>query len=86
MNYIDAKDAEDFRDGAIKIHTHDDFNGMRKAGRLAAECLDMLVPLTRPGISTETIDKAAREYIQEHFFNLGEAAQTIADRIHTLSR
>jgi hypothetical protein len=31
------------------------------------------------------IDEAAREYIQEHFFNLGEAAQTIADRIHTLS-
>ena len=66
MNYIDAKDAEDFRDGAIKIHTHDDFNGMRKAGRLAAECLDMLVPLTRPGISTETIDKAAREFVLDN--------------------
>ncbi|MDR3506764.1 MAG: hypothetical protein P4L64_02590, partial [Caulobacteraceae bacterium] len=32
------------RTSAIKIHTPEDFEGMRKAGRVAAECLDMLTP------------------------------------------
>jgi methionyl aminopeptidase len=32
------------RTGQIKIHKSEDFEGMRKAGKLAAECLDMLIP------------------------------------------
>jgi len=34
MNYIEAENAPAMRDGAIKLHTADDFEGMRKAGRL----------------------------------------------------
>ena len=56
MNYIDAKDAPDMRDGAIKLHTESDFQGMRKAGRLAAECLDLLVPMVKPGVTTAELD------------------------------
>ena len=41
---------------SIKIHTAKDFDGMRKAGRLAAETLDMLVPLIKPGMTTEEIN------------------------------
>jgi len=63
MNYIDAKDAPDMRDGAIKLHSEADFEGMRKAGRLAAECLDLLVPMVKPGVTTAALDKAAFEFV-----------------------
>ena len=66
MNYIDAETAPDFRDGAIKIHTADGYAGMRKAGRLAAECLDMLTDKVEPGVSTEALDKLAFEFVLDH--------------------
>ena len=36
----------------ITIHAPEDFAGMRAAGRLAAETLDMIVPHVKPGVST----------------------------------
>jgi methionyl aminopeptidase len=48
------------RDGTIKLHGPAGFDGMRKAGRLAAEILDALVPLVRPGVSTDELDRAVR--------------------------
>jgi methionyl aminopeptidase len=50
-----------YRDGTIKLHGADGFEGMRKAGRLAAEILDEMAALVRPGISTEEIDRVVRE-------------------------
>jgi len=61
----DILDAE-FRTGQIKIHTAEDFEGMRKAGRLAAECLDMLTEHVVPGVSTEKLDDLAREFILDN--------------------
>ena len=49
------------RDGTIKLHDAEAFAGMRKAGRLAAEILDALVPLVRPGVSSEELDRVVRE-------------------------
>ncbi len=66
MNYVDAIDAPPERDGAIKLHGPDGFEGMRKAGRLAAQCLDMLVPMVKPGVSTEALDKAAFEFVVDN--------------------
>lgn len=66
MNYINATEAPLSRDGKIKLHSPEDFEGMRKAGRLAAEVLDMLTPLVKPGQTTEALDTAAREYILDH--------------------
>ena len=66
MNYVDAIDAPDVRDGAIKLHGPEGFEGMRKAGKLAAACLDMLVPMVKPGVSTEEIDKAALEFVMDN--------------------
>ena len=43
MTYVDAASAPLRKTGQIKLHGPDAFAGMRKAGRLAAECLDMLV-------------------------------------------
>jgi methionyl aminopeptidase len=54
------------RSQGIKIHGPEDFEGMRKAGRLAAECLDMLVPHVVPGVVTDHLDALAREFIMDH--------------------
>jgi methionyl aminopeptidase len=43
------------KDG-IRIYEDADFAGMRAAGRVAAEILDMLVPLVKPGVTTGEID------------------------------
>jgi methionyl aminopeptidase len=50
----------------IKIHGAADFDGMRAAGKLAAECLDMLTPLVKPGALTAKLDDMAREFILDH--------------------
>ena len=49
------------RDGTIKLHGPAGFAGMRKAGRLAAEILDALVPLVRPGVTTAALDDVVRQ-------------------------
>ena len=45
------------------IKSASDIEGMRLAGRLAAEVLDMLTPHVRAGVSTETLDKLAHDHI-----------------------
>lgn len=47
----------------ISIKTPDDVAGMRVAGRLAAEVLDMLTPHVKPGVTTEALDKLAHDHI-----------------------
>ena len=54
------------RTGAIKLHGPEGFAGMRVAGRLAAECLDMLTPHVQPGVLTETLDDLARAFVLDH--------------------
>ncbi|RKQ71479.1 methionine aminopeptidase type I [Litorimonas taeanensis] len=66
MNYVDAANADDLRDGAIKLHGEEGFVGMRKAGRLSAECLDMLADMVKPGVTTAALDKAAFEFITDN--------------------
>ncbi|MBH1997846.1 MAG: type I methionyl aminopeptidase [Sphingomonadaceae bacterium] len=48
---------------AIKLYGTDAFDGMRRAGRIAAETLDALVPLVVPGVTTGELDDFAREAI-----------------------
>lgn len=57
MNDIDLEERR------IVLHDAQDFAGMHKAGRLAAEVLDMLVPHVRPGVSTLELDRLAYEYV-----------------------
>ncbi len=66
MAFVDDVIEAETRTGEIKIHSKDDFEGMRRAGRLAAECLDMLVPHVVPGVTTERLDTLAREFILDH--------------------
>jgi len=44
------------RSGAVKLYGPEGFEGMRAAGRLAAEILDALVPHVVPGVTTQEID------------------------------
>ena len=47
----------EMRAGGIKIHGREGFEGMRAAGRLAAETLDFIAPHVKPGVTTEHLDK-----------------------------
>jgi len=49
------------RDGTIKLHGPEGFDGMRAAGRLAAEILDEMALRVQPGVSTEELDRVVRE-------------------------
>ena len=51
------------RISAIKLYGADGFAGMRRAGRIAAETLDALVPLVVPGVSTGELDDFVRDAI-----------------------
>jgi methionyl aminopeptidase len=54
------------RTGQIKVHPPEAFAGMRAAGKLAAECLDMLTPHVVPGVETAALDKLARDFILDN--------------------
>jgi len=57
--HIDAGDTIT-RDGSIKLHGPEGFEGMRKAGRLAAEILDELASFVQPGVTTGAVDDLVR--------------------------
>ena len=47
----------------IKIHDANGYEGMRRAGQLAAECLDFITPHVVPKVSTEELDRLCHEFI-----------------------
>ena len=51
---------------SIKIHTEADFEGMRKAGKLAAMTLDFITEYVEPGVTTEKLDKLCADFIADH--------------------
>ncbi len=63
------------RDG-IRIHDPADFAGMHRAGQLAAEILDALIPMVAPGVSTGALDAA----IEKMIGNAGAKSATIGYR------
>jgi methionyl aminopeptidase len=60
----------------IRIHTAEEFQGMRVAGRVAAEILDCLAPLVVPGASTAEID----DFITAEVSRRGAISATIGYR------
>jgi len=54
------------RDGRIKIHGAEAFEGMRQAGILAAATLDFITPHVRPGITTGELDRLCHDFIVAH--------------------
>lgn len=69
MNVVDTlapPDEAPIRTGEIRRHRPEDFDGMRRAGRLVAELLDMLAPHVKPGVATEKLDRLALEFTLDH--------------------
>jgi len=64
MSNVEVGRAPD-RDGKIKLHGPEAFAGMRKAGQLAAEALDMLTEHIKPGVTTETLDELVLDFALE---------------------
>ena len=66
MEAVDADWDVPIRTNNIKIHAPEDFEGMRRAGQVAAGCLDMLTEHVVPGVLTDKLDRLSREYIGDH--------------------
>ncbi|RAU22152.1 type I methionyl aminopeptidase [Paramagnetospirillum kuznetsovii] len=54
---------DDQDNSGIRLHGPADFDGMRRAGRLAAEALDFIAPHVVPGVTTAEIDRLCAEFI-----------------------
>ena len=54
------------REDKIKLHGPEGFAGMRKAGKLAADALDMLVPHVKPGVTTDALDTLVLNFALDH--------------------
>jgi methionyl aminopeptidase len=66
MTYVEAAQAPLRKNGQIKLYDGAAFAGMRKAGRLVAECLDMLVDEVKPGVATDRLDRLVFEFGMDH--------------------
>ncbi|MGE0499696.1 MAG: type I methionyl aminopeptidase [Rhizobiaceae bacterium] len=62
VTYLDAATAPLRNTGQIRLYEPADFEGMRKACRLTADCLDELASFVAPGVTTEAIDRFVFEY------------------------
>lgn len=50
----------------IELHNQSGFEGMRRAGRLAAETLDMITPHVVPGVTTEELNQICHLFITKN--------------------
>jgi methionyl aminopeptidase len=66
ITYVDAETKSRRSPGIIPLHGAEGFAAMRKAGRLTAEALDMLVPYVEPGVPTLKLDRLAYEFARDH--------------------
>ena len=61
MSFLDIRPTVP-RESKIKLHGPEAFAGMRKAGRLVAEALDMITDYVHPGVTTERLDDLVLEF------------------------
>lgn len=66
ITYVDAEAKTRRAAGVIPIHGEAGFAGMRKAGRLTAEALDLLVDRVKPGVTTLELDRLAHEFARDN--------------------
>ncbi len=66
MTFVDAASTRGRKTGHIKLHGPEAFAGMRKAGHLAAEALDLLVERVRPGVTTASLDEFVFQFGMDH--------------------
>lgn len=66
VTYVQASQSARRAPGVIPLHGEEGFAGMRKAGQLTAQALDMLVDEVRPGITTLELDSLAFEFAMDN--------------------
>jgi methionyl aminopeptidase len=64
MHNLDLSRAQ--ADGKIRRYGPEAFEAMSRAGRLAAEALDMLTPHVKPGVTTAFLDELVVQFAIEH--------------------
>ncbi|WP_404403290.1 type I methionyl aminopeptidase [Pelagibacterium halotolerans] len=64
--YVDATAKRKRMPGVIPLHGEEGFAGMRKAGALTAEVLDLLVPMVEPGVPTSKLDAFVLEFARDN--------------------
>jgi methionyl aminopeptidase len=65
MSFLDIRPSVP-RESKIKLHGPEAFAGMRKAGRLVAEALDMITDYVQPGVSTDRLDELVLTFALDH--------------------
>ena len=66
MTFVDELEAPSRKTGQIKVHGADAFAGMRKAGRLTAEALDVMTAHVKPGVTTDELDALVFDFALAH--------------------
>jgi len=66
VSYLDADAAPLKNTGQIRLYGEEAFAGMRAACQLTARCLDALVDIVAPGVTTDTIDRFVFEFGMDH--------------------
>ena len=80
--YVTASaDSRASRDGTIKLHGPEGFDGMRAAGQLAAKVLDGLIAHVVPGVTTGELD----DIVRAHMLSGGALPATLGYRGFTHS-
>jgi methionyl aminopeptidase len=62
VTYVDAATAPLKNTGQIRLYGREDFAAMKTASNVTARCLDALVDLVKPGITTQEIDDFVFEF------------------------
>ena len=66
VTYVDAEAKGRRTPGVIPLHGEAGFAGMRKAGNLTAQALDLLYDHVAPGVTTGQLDRLAYEFARDH--------------------
>ncbi len=66
INYVDASAKARRTPGTIPLHGQEGFEGMRRAGRLTAQALDLLTAQVEPGVTTAALDRIAYEFARDN--------------------
>jgi methionyl aminopeptidase len=66
MTFVDSAALQGRKSGHIKLHGPEAFEAMRKAGKLAAEALDLLADKVKPGVATASLDKLCFDFAMDH--------------------
>jgi methionyl aminopeptidase len=66
MNQLKRADLQDDDNRIVRLHGAEAFEGMRRAGRLAAATLDFITPHIKPGVTTGELDRLCHDYILQH--------------------